>query len=84
MVPFIILTGVAVLVAMLALFVNVYLTFLIIAIWLPAYVWMRMITRQDDQRLNQLILRLRLRMAMYGPRRHWGAVTYTPLKYRKR
>ncbi len=84
MTPFILLTGFAVLLGMLALFVNAYLTILIIAVYLPVYVWMRMLTRQDDQRLNQLIVRLRMRARMQGSRRHWGALTYTPLKYKRR
>ncbi len=84
MVPFILLTGFAVLVAMLALFVNALITIVVIALYLPVFVWMRMVTKQDDQRLGQLLLRLRLRARMSGARRYWGALTLTPIKLKKR
>ena len=84
MIPFILLTGFAVLAGMLLLFLNALLTILVIALYLPIFVWMRMATRQDDQRLHQLMLRLRMRARMSGARSHWGALTYTPLKFKKR
>lgn len=84
MVPAILLTGSAVLLAMLGLFVNAYVSILIVAVYLPLYLWMRTVTRQDDQRLNQLVLRLRLRVRMQGARRFWGALSYSPFSLKKR
>ncbi|MFP1132624.1 VirB3 family type IV secretion system protein [Asticcacaulis sp. W401b] len=84
MVPAILLTGSAVLLAMLGLFVNAYVSILIVAVYLPLYLWMRTVTRQDDQRLNQLVLRLRLRVRMQGARGFWGALSYSPFSLKKR
>ncbi|HWU49538.1 MAG TPA: VirB3 family type IV secretion system protein [Asticcacaulis sp.] len=84
MIPFILITGAAVLIGMLLLFVHALLTVLVIALYLPLFVWMRMKTRQDDQRLHQLMLRLRLRARMSGARRYWGALTFTPLNLKRR
>lgn len=84
MIPFILITGTAVLIGMLLLFVHPLLTVLVIALYLPLFVWMRMKTRQDDQRLHQLMLRLRLRARMSGARRYWGALTFTPSNLKRR
>lgn len=84
MVPFILVTGASVLFAMLALYVSAVATMVVIALYLPVYLWMRLVTKQDDQRLHQLILRLRLRTRMGKSRKVWKAVTYTPLSYKRR
>jgi len=84
MIPFILVTGLAILAAMLGLFVSPFITVGVGTIYAPIYAWMRVVTKSDDQRLNQLILRLRLRLRMRGSRRSWGALTYTPIKLKKR
>lgn len=84
MVPFILVTGLAILVAMLGLFVSAYISVAAVTLYAPIYAWMRVVTKADDQRLNQLILRLRLRMRLRASRRSWGALTYTPLAFKKR
>jgi len=47
----------------------------------PALVWMRLTTAQDDQRLRQLLLDLKLRL---HDRNHcfWHARSYAPTLYR--
>jgi type IV secretion system protein VirB3 len=84
MVPFILVTGIAILAAMLGLFVNAFISVAVVTVYAPIYAWMRIITKSDDQRLNQMILRLRLRLRMQGAHRLWSAVTYTPIKLKKR
>jgi type IV secretion system protein VirB3 len=84
MVPTIILTGLAILLAMLGLFVSPYISIAVITAYVPIYAWMRVVTKSDDQRLNQLLLRLRMRARMLSGRRVWRALTYTPVAYKRR
>jgi hypothetical protein len=48
----------------------------------PAYVWMRIVTSHDDQRLTQMALKLKL--AVRNPNRvlRNGARSYAPVGYR--
>lgn len=84
MVPFILLTGFAILLAMLGLFVSPFISIAVITAYVPIYAWMRVATKTDDQRLNQLVLRVRMRTRMRGGRRAWGALTYIPVVLKKR
>ncbi len=84
MVPFILVTGLCVMLAMLGLFVSPYIFIGVITVWVPVFAWMRLVTKADDQRLNQLLLRVRMRARMTRGRRFWGAVTFIPLKLKKR
>lgn len=47
-----------------------------------AYVWMRIVTSRDDQRLTQMVLKLKL--AMHNPNRilRKSARSYAPVSYR--
>jgi len=84
MMPFILVTGIAVLAAMLGLFVSLYIPVGVVTVYAPTYTWMRAVTKIDDQRLNQVVLRLRLRTRLQASRRFWGAFTYTPFALKKR
>ncbi len=84
MIPVILSTGLAIMLAMLGLFVSPYISIAVTAVYVPIYAWMRIVTKADDQRLNQLILRLRMRLRMQRGRRFWGALTYTPIRFKKR
>jgi len=84
MIPFILLTGLAIMAGMLGLFVSPYISIAVVTVWAPIYAWMRAVTKADDQRLMQLILRLRMRARMVGGRRFWGALTFVPLAFKKR
>ncbi len=84
MIPVILVTGLAIIGAMLGLFVSPYIAVAVVTVYVPIYAWMRVVTKADDQRLNQLILRLRMRARMQASRRHWGALTYVPIAFKKR
>lgn len=84
MIPFILLTGLAIMLAMLGLFVSPFIFIAVLTVWAPIYAWMRAVTKTDDQRLMQLILRMRMRARMSAGRRFWGALTYVPLAFKKR
>lgn len=49
--------------------------------FVPALVWMRLLTAKDDQRFWQLFLSLKLRVHDRG-RRLWRARSYSPFAYR--
>lgn len=49
----------------------------------PFYLWMRAVTRLDDQRLMQMAKRAQSRGRQFAARRYWGAVTYVPLRQRR-
>ena len=84
MVPVILVTGLATLLAMLGLFLSPYISIAVVTAYVPIYAWMRVVTKTDDQRLNQLVLRLRMRARMQGARRAWGALTYIPIAFKRR
>ena len=50
---------------------------------LTAWIWMRAVTKKDDQRLLQIFLRLRLRSRQKNTR-HWGCAAYAPIVYFRR
>lgn len=54
------------------------------AIYIAVLLWMRETTRRDDQRLRQLAIRTLMRARQVAGRRHWGAVSYSPLRYKRR
>jgi len=84
MIPFVLVTGIAILAAMLGLFVSPLIFVGVATVYAPVYAWIRAMTKTDDQRLNQLILRLRMRARMQASRRFWGALTYVPIAFKKR
>jgi type IV secretion system protein VirB3 len=44
-------------------------------------VWMRIVTKKDDQRLRQVYLRLQL-VVLQGNRHFWKARSYAPVQFR--
>ncbi len=44
---------------------------------------MRQITKKDDQRLRQMLLRARIRVRHLN-KPYWQAISFTPLRYKKR
>jgi type IV secretion system protein VirB3 len=55
----------------------------ILLLMIPVFVAMRVITRNDDQRLAQLVLRLRIGLRQRN-RRFWGAHAYVPVRLKRR
>jgi len=57
--------------------------FLAVAVVLaPILVLLRAVTRHDDQRLAQCLLRLRMGLWI-GALGHWRSRSYTPIRYRR-
>lgn len=67
-----------------SLFISPYLTLVCVCLLGFAYFWMRKVSSHDDQRLLQLLKRFLLRVAKHVSAKHWGAITYSPIKYKKR
>jgi len=65
----------------LAYLISAYWLVLLALLYLPLLLAMRAITRQDDQRLHQLLLRARMRLRLGAVRRRWGAYSYSPCRY---
>lgn len=85
MLPFILVTGAFMLLAVWTSYlVNNYLALFIALAYAPVLVTMRNVTKKDDQRLRQLALQVRMRWRQYLTRRQWGAYTYSPLRYKRR
>jgi type IV secretion system protein VirB3 len=55
----------------------------ILLLMIPVFVAMRVITRNDDQRLAQLALRLRIGLRQRN-RGFWGAHAYVPVRLKRR
>ncbi|MBN3846111.1 conjugal transfer protein TraD [Paraburkholderia sp. Ac-20342] len=55
----------------------------ILFLTIPVFVVMRVITRHDDQRLAQYLLRLRM-VLRQGNRRFWGGHAYVPVRLKRR
>jgi type IV secretion system protein VirB3 len=68
----------------LAIFVSrtlaVVFAALVLLCVLGTYLWMRYVTHKDDQRLRQLMMRIRLDFRLRS-RRLWGARTYSGITY---
>lgn len=61
-----------------------YLALAIGLFYFPVLFSMRHATKKDDQGLKQASLRLRLRLRHLGSRAHWGAISFSPIRYKKR
>lgn len=48
----------------------------------PVFFIMRLITKKDDQRLMQHLLRLQMRLRQRN-RKHWMSSSYSPIRYKK-
>lgn len=85
MLPFLLVTGLAILLSGWSFYLfSPYLCFFIAAIYLPIFLWMRTITKKDDQRLKQVLMRWRMRGRQIRNREHWGAISFSPIKLKQR
>ena len=85
MVPFLLVTGTFMLVTVWTFYLaSAYVALFIIMAYVPILIAMREVTKRDDQRLRQLLLRARMRLRQHSGRTVWGACSYAPLRYKKR
>jgi type IV secretion system protein VirB3 len=85
LVPFLLVSGAFLLLTVWTFyFLSGYVALFLLMVYLPLLLTMRAITRKDDQRLRQLMLRLRMRVRHGRSRHMWGAYSYSPIDYKKR
>lgn len=83
-VPFILVVGVHIILAMWAMMLaNLFISFVILMVCVLAIFFMRYISSQDDQRLNQYLLRMK---SVSGRRNsgHWGTHSISPTDFTQR
>lgn len=85
MIPFLVVTGFFLLTFIWTFYmVSGYVALLLLISYVPLFLTMRAITKKDDQRLRQIMMRARMRVRQIAGRRIWGAVSYSPLRFKKR
>ncbi|PZR44917.1 type IV secretion system protein VirB3 [Paraburkholderia fungorum] len=83
LVAFLMIGGGMLIPAIWALLASPPLGVAILFLMIPVFVVMRVITRHDDQRLAQYLLRLRM-VLRQGNRRFWGGHAYVPVRLKRR
>lgn len=85
MVPFLLVSGLFILLAMWSFYlVSGYVSLFLGMAYVPIVVTMRQVTKKDDQRLRQMMMRARMRVRQMAVRRRWGAVSLSPIRYKRR
>lgn len=64
-------------------FFSLSVAMVFIVIGLFAYLWARKLGRNDEYRLLQYLMKLRMRGPQGNTRKFWGAVSFSPLPPRK-
>jgi type IV secretion system protein VirB3 len=84
LVPLLLVSGVFLMAAMWAFYLlSPYVSLILMLVFVPLITVMRQMTKQDDQRLRQVLLRARMRFR-HANKQLWGAISYSPLRYKKR
>jgi type IV secretion system protein VirB3 len=85
MIPLLLVSGIFLLVTMWCVYlVSPYVALFLAVIYVPILLTMRQITKKDDQRLRQLLMRARMRVRHRPGRAMWGATSFSPLRFKKR
>lgn len=64
-------------------FVSGYAALMLFLVYVPMLLVMRQITKKDDQRLRQMLLRMRMRVRHLN-KPYWQTISFAPLRYKKR
>ena len=84
-IPLILICGLTLLLSVWSFYlVSGYVSLFILFVTIPVLVTMREMTKKDDQRLRQVLMRARMRLRHRGSRRIWGAISYGPLSFTRR
>jgi type IV secretion system protein VirB3 len=85
MIPLLLVTGAFLMVAMWCVYiVSAYVSLFLGMIYIPILLTMRHITKKDDQRLHQMMMRARMRLRHAPGRAMWGTTSFGPLRLKKR
>ena len=84
-IPLILICGLTLLLSVWSFYlVSGYVSLFILFVTIPVVVTMREMTKKDDQRLRQVLMRARMRLRHRVSRRTWGAISYGPHKFKRR
>lgn len=84
MMHFLLVSGVFMLASMWCFYlVSAYVSLGLVMAYAPIVVVMREMTKKDDQRLRQLLMRARMRYRHFN-KSLWGALSFSPLRYKRR
>jgi len=84
-IPLILICGFTLLLSVWSFYlVSGYVSLFLLLIAIPVVVTMREMTKKDDQRLRQVLMRARMRLRHQASRRTWGAISYGPLTFTRR
>lgn len=83
LVPLLLISGSVLIPAVWVLIARPIVGVAILLLIIPVFATMRMITRQDDQRLAQQMLRLRMKLPQRNFR-FWSAHAYGPVRFKCR
>ncbi|BEV13140.1 VirB3 family type IV secretion system protein (plasmid) [Asticcacaulis sp. DW145] len=85
MVPFLVVSGGFLLAGVWLMYlITPLVSVFLILTYVPLFLTLRQITKKDDQRLAQLLMRARMRHRHGAGRKFWKAVSYGPMTYTKR
>lgn len=84
-VPLILICGLTLMIAVWSFYlISGYVSLFTLLVTIPILLAMRQVTKQDDQRLRQLLMRARMRVRHRRSRLLWGAISYGPLQFKRR
>lgn len=84
-IPLILICGLTLLLSVWSFYlVSGYVSLFLVLVTIPVIVAMREMTKKDDQRLRQVLLRARMRLRHRPSRATWGAISYGPLTFKRR
>ncbi|MDQ1829846.1 type IV secretion system protein VirB3 [Massilia scottii] len=85
MLPFLLITGVFLMLTVWTFYlVSGYVSLFLVMAYFPIFVTMRAVTKKDDQRLRQMLMRARMRVRQQAGRQIWGAISFSPIRYKRR
>jgi type IV secretion system protein VirB3 len=85
MIPFLLITGSFMILAVWAFYLlSPYVSLFLGIIYIPICMTMRQITKKDDQRLHQMLMRARMRCRQRTNQALWGAASYSPIRFKLR
>lgn len=83
LVPLVVVCAGCALLAMWGLLLSFWVAFAVIVLMVTLICLLRQVTLRDDQRLKQWEIRIWLRTRNRSSR-HWGAVSYSAIQYKRR
>lgn len=85
LIPMLLVSGCTLLLAVWMFYLlSPYVSLFLIIAYIPLVITMRQITKKDDQRLRQVMMRVKMRTRQQAGRALWGAISFSPIRYKRR